>query len=70
MTIGEAIRKAREDKGYSRSQLSIKAGVPYITIRHWETDRSIPRVDLLICVADALGVTLDDLVGRTRRGNN
>lgn len=65
LTIGEAIKKARIDKGLSRSELSFEARIPIQTIYQWETDRAYPSIINLILVADVLGVTLDELVGRT-----
>ena len=64
MTIGEHIREARKGKGYSISKLSLKSGVAVQTIWKWETDETMPTVILLMCVADALEITLDELVGR------
>lgn len=68
MTIGEAIKKARNDKGYSRAKLSRRSGIGVATICLWESDKSNPTVVMLICIADVLGVTLDELVGRTVEG--
>lgn len=65
LTIGEAIKKERIDKGLSRSELSFEARIPIQTIYQWETDRAYPSIINLILVADVLGVTLDELVGRT-----
>lgn len=65
MTIGKAIAQCRSRKGITTNELAIKAGVHYQTIYLWETDKATPRVDLLIYVAEVLGVTLDELVGRT-----
>lgn len=65
MTIGKAIRSARESKGISRYKVAIKTGIGYQAIVNWELDKTSPRIDLLICVADVLGVTLDELVGRS-----
>lgn len=67
MTIGEAIKKARLDKGYSQTKLSMKTGVPSTTIVMWEKGRSFPNVINLLPIADVLGVTLDELVGRTAK---
>lgn len=64
LTIGEAIKKARIDKGLSRSKLSFEARIPVQNIYQWETDRAYPSIINLIPVADVLGVTLDELVGR------
>lgn len=65
LTIGESIKKARIDKGLSRSKLSFEARIPVQNIYQWETDRAYPSIINLIPVADVLGVTLDELVGRT-----
>lgn len=64
MTIGENIRAVRESKGYSRTRLAKRAYISPMTIQMWETDKYVPTVSLLIAVADILGVTLDELVGR------
>ena len=66
MTIGESIRKAREDRGYSRQRLAIRSGVSYHAIQRWEQENSNPTVINLIPIADALGISLDELVGRRR----
>ena len=67
MTIGQAIKKARKAKGYTLKKLAAKAGVTYSTISNWECNRVFPNVVPLIAVADVLGVTLDELVGRSNR---
>ena len=67
MTIGRSIAKCREEKNLSRQALAKKAGVAYQSLYYWENDWATPRVDLLICIADALDVTLDELVGRRVR---
>jgi transcriptional regulator with XRE-family HTH domain len=63
-TIGEAIKKARLEKGYSRERLSLKAHVSHQNIFQWETGRSFPNIINLIPIADALNISLDELVGR------
>ncbi|MBE6618395.1 MAG: helix-turn-helix transcriptional regulator [Ruminococcaceae bacterium] len=64
MTIGESIRKVREERGYSRQRLARKLGLHLMTIVQWERDVSYPRMKPLIALADALNVSLDELVGR------
>ena len=65
LTIGEAIKKARIDKGLSRSELSFEARIPVQNIYQWETDRAYPSIINLIPIADVLNISLDELVGRT-----
>lgn len=67
MTIGEAMRKARESKGYTRSQLSFKARISWQNIYQWEEGYSFPTIVNLIPIADALNVSLDELVGRSEK---
>ena len=65
MTIGQSIKKARTNKGFTRKDLSEASGICYITLSHWEENKATPTIILLICIADALGISLDELVGRT-----
>lgn len=65
LTIGQSIRKTREAKGFKRVKLAKLSGVPTQTISSWERDVASPTVIYLISIADVLGVTLDELVGRT-----
>ena len=69
MTIGEAIRTARESRGFTITKLSEKSGVHYETIWNWEKDKVIPSVFLLSCIADVLEISLDELVGRKVKNN-
>lgn len=67
MTIGEAIRKAREEKGYSRERLARRIGVHRHTIGHWELDYSSPSILSVEAIADVFNMSIDDLIGRERR---
>jgi transcriptional regulator with XRE-family HTH domain len=69
MTIGQAMKAARKSKGVSQAKLGEKSGINPIIISWWETDKHTPTITLLICIADALGVTLDELVGRNMQEN-
>jgi transcriptional regulator with XRE-family HTH domain len=64
-TIGEAIRKARKEKGMTQAQLAAAADIYSMYISHYETGKKFPSILNLIAIADALGVSLDYLVGRT-----
>ena len=64
MTIGQAIRKARKKKGIKQYKLAESVGVKSSMVSWWETGRSFPHILNCISLADALGVTLDELVGR------
>ena len=64
MTIGQAIKKARKDRGYTATQLAQEAEISRITLFRWEQDKVYPNLLTLIDVANVLGVSLDELVGR------
>ena len=42
MTLGERLRKAREEAGLTRREVSDRLGVTEETIRAWETDEDSP----------------------------
>lgn len=64
LTIGQAIKKARKAKKFTQAKLERKAGLSRASISHWENDLVSPNIINVITIADALGVTLDELVGR------
>ena len=65
LTIGEAIKKARVAKRYTKAALARKTGLSYQTLDKWEKGKTYPNVYNLIPIADVLNISLDELVGRT-----
>ena len=66
MTVGEGIRKARTERGYSLRRLANKTGLSAQAIYQYEHGINEPRCWCLIALADALNISLDELVGRSR----
>ena len=64
MTVGERIRKAREEKGWTKTKLAKLSGLARSSIRDYEADKSDPQLFSACCIADALGISLDWLSGR------
>jgi transcriptional regulator with XRE-family HTH domain len=64
--MGQHLKKLRAAAGLSQSQLARAAGVPVGTLKNWEQGRREPLLGAACKLADALGVGLDDLAGRTR----
>lgn len=64
MTIGQYINLARNKKNLTVKQLAEKSGVCHGTLTSWIYHGHHPDIVLLICVADALEISLDELVGR------
>lgn len=64
-SFGDRIRRYREDAGYSLSQLAVEAGVSkgYLWSLEKAPDKR-PSAETLYAIAEALGVTMSDLLGR------
>lgn len=60
----EILRKTREDRGLSQSELAVRARLQPSAISHFEAGRRSPSFDNLRRLADALSVTIDFLLGR------
>lgn len=64
MSIGKNIKRLRESQGMSQIDLAAITGVTDKAVSTWESDLKIPRLKVLIQIADYFDVTLDELVGR------
>ena len=62
-TFGERLRRIREEKGWSRKTLAVEAGLEADNIEKYERGLREPRLFTAACLADTLGVSLDDLAG-------
>jgi transcriptional regulator with XRE-family HTH domain len=63
--MAENLKRLRQRAGLSQPQLAKAAGVPLGTLRCWEQATRQPLLGAAVKLADALGVTLDELAGRT-----
>ena len=55
VTVGEAIRKTRNDKGMTQKELAERAGTTEVSVCRWENGNRTMRIDTFIRIADALG---------------
>lgn len=62
--FGERIALAREQAGLTQQQLAEKAGTIQRVVSSWEREPVALRADQLSALADALGVSIDFLLGR------
>lgn len=62
--IGKSIKINRIAQNYTQKQLAQKIGVTHAAISYWENGVNIPNVKDCWLLADALGITIDELVGR------
>ena len=66
--IGEAVRAARDKAGLTQAGLAEAADISDETVSRIERGAYEPAVSTLIALADALGVSVEQLVGRAGRG--
>ena len=59
----ENIRSYRKAKGLSQEELATKVNVVRQTVSKWEKGISVPDSEMLIALADALGVSVSALLG-------
>lgn len=66
-TVAQAMRECRRARGLSLTQFSKVVGIATDRIARYESGEIKPYIDTLIFIADALDITLDELVGRKKR---
>jgi transcriptional regulator with XRE-family HTH domain len=67
--FADRLRAARQLRGFSQSDLAVKAGLQPSAVSHFETGRRAPSFDNLKMLSDALQVTTDYLLGRVDKPN-
>ena len=60
--LGKRIKHFREQKGISQDELGNFVWVNNVHISNIETGKKAPSIDLLIELANALGISTDDLL--------
>lgn len=58
----ETLKQFRIESGMTQKELGEAVGVNRTVITHWENGDTSPRVEHLPRIADALGVSIDELV--------
>ena len=64
--LGRAVRGAREKAALSQAQLAENAGLTIRPLRELEAGRSSPSLSTILAIAEALSVSLDELVAAAR----
>ena len=63
--IAKKIKELRKKSSWSQQKLAEKAGVSYNTVTKIEQGAAtMPTIQTMIKIADAFGISLDELVGR------
>lgn len=62
MNIAETLRKARRNKGLTQKQVAELAGVSLEAYKGWEGARHSPRSENIAPLAQALGISTDEIM--------
>ena len=64
MDVGKNIRKSRRQRNVTQVQLADRLNISRTTLSSYENDRRIPNIQMIWMIADVLGISIDELVGR------
>lgn len=60
--ISENLKKIRGQKGVSQDELAKKIDIHPVQLSRYERGQSVPSIDIVKKIADALEITIDELV--------
>lgn len=64
-TVAKRLRICREKFGYTQMQAAIYSDITETAYENYERAKQLPRLDILVRIADMYKVSLDYLAGRT-----
>lgn len=64
LTVGESMARCRRRKGLTQRELGELTEISHNLIGYYEQDKVAPGLFNVITIADALQVSIDELVGR------
>lgn len=63
--LAQRLRECRKKSGYTQFEAAIYADITEMAYGNYERATKMPKLDILIRIADVYKVSLDYLVGRT-----
>lgn len=67
LTIGQSIKKHRKAFGVNGKEFAATVGISGSRLSQWERDKYLPNILVLWAMADTLGMSIDELIGRTQK---
>ena len=64
--LGKKIASARKHSGLTQNDLALRVGVTAQAVSKWERGNACPDIAILDEIADALGISLTELLGVDR----
>ena len=65
--LSERLAQCRKEAGLTQAQMAIYADITEKAYQNYEAMRREPRLEILVRIANILGVSLDYLTGRTEQ---
>ena len=62
--LADRLKKCRKQKGYTQAQVAIYCDITEKAYQNYELKTRLPKIDVLIRLADLYSVSIDYLVGR------
>lgn len=60
--FSERLKKEREKRGWSQTDLAEKIHVSRQSVSKWETGKNYPSIEVIIDLSDLFGITVDELL--------
>lgn len=67
MNIGQKLKRARTEAGFTQEGVAEKIGVSRQTISNWENNRSYPDIVSVISLSDLYSLSLDELLKEDKK---
>ena len=67
MTFGQSFKYYRKNMGYTQEEVASRLMVTPQAVSKWEVGNGTPDIQLLIPIANLFGVTVDALLGNTKK---
>ncbi|RWR08112.1 helix-turn-helix domain-containing protein [Siminovitchia fortis] len=62
MLFNDRLKKEREKRGWSQTDLAEKIHVSRQSVSKWETGKNYPSIEVIINLSDLFGITIDELL--------
>lgn len=64
MSLGENLKTARKERGFTQEQVAKEINVSRVNIAYYENGTKVPSVAVLTAIVDVLECSIDGLLGR------
>ncbi|MCC9684267.1 helix-turn-helix transcriptional regulator, partial [Streptococcus agalactiae] len=70
MNFGEQVKQLRKKNQITQQEMGERLGISRQAISHWENDRNLPDIEMLILISQSFNISLDELILGGNKMNN